>query len=131
MASEFFMIVFGLLPMAITSFSSASSYDQDTKDVQAAVDAANKASDDVKAKFKAIADGQALLDRQILDDIDRNMSDIEMYRAKMQLAKTNAARRYIAIQTSGIIFITVILFLYILKSFGFLNDINHAIAGLF
>ncbi len=121
------MIVAMLIPVARSGYD----YGKTKADVDAAIDTALVHQTNMSDQWNKILQDQSKLTQEIKVDIITNLDTSMQLESKLREATQNAATQYTAIQITGIIFIALIAFLYILKAFGFLHDINEAIVGWF
>jgi len=119
------------LGMMITMGREGKNYGTDKANIDVAVEAAKKRQADTAKQFEAILTQQVVLDEKLKTEIVNNIDQLDQLQAQLQVTRWNAVARFAAIQTAGVVFIAVVIFLYILKAFGFLHDINEAVAGLF
>jgi hypothetical protein len=127
-AGLFFFIV---VPLIVGSVRTGASYSADKAAATAAVTQAQDKLNRYEAQFnKIVADKTALKD-DIKREMDSDLEEITNLINQLPVIRVNAAKRYRSIQLTGILIMLFVGFLYILRAFGFLHDINEAIVGLF
>lgn len=116
-----------LLGMGFQVYNQASSYGDDYDKLNQSITDTNKVLGEYDNTFNQILNKQAVFNQQVQDQITASVDKIGELENSLEFTKTAAAVRYRAIQFAGVLFISGILFLYILKYFGFLDDIKNSI----
>ena len=119
-----------VIPIGITIGKSAHDYGDQRMAVEETMKQLNQSIVSYKEKFQAIATRQIQLDSQIQAALNQDSLDIRNSQGQLKLIQDQARQRYQTIQLLGILIIAVVLFLYLLKSFGYLADLNRAVASL-
>lgn len=117
----------GAIQMLVTVGKETWTYADEANQLDSQIESAKQAQKDYQDRFDKIFAGQAAEEQALGEDIKKSLDSILTLQNSLDIAKTKAALRYRAIQLTGIIFISSFLFLYILKYFGILKDIEDSI----
>jgi|LakMenEpi03Aug12_release.lakeMendotaPanAssembly.Ray.scaffolds.fasta_scaffold493118_1 hypothetical protein len=131
MAISAIFAAIALTQMAVVVGKSTLSYNQDEDDVNNQIAQAQTELQKFQNEYDKILKTNAEFSTEVQQKMTENLEKILQLQSNLKIVKENSIIRYRSIQLAGIIFIVVISMLFILKGFGFLNDIEQAILGFF